>query len=109
MKSFRINFDWRRFIADFCWCSLLGLVGLSVAGFFSQFNWVADIASDFRIQYLIGFSLLAVVFLLLRWRKSAVIATVFALLNGALVLPLYFGRNVPQQAEAHENKLRLMY
>lgn len=70
----------------FLWVSFI----LTLAGFFSQFGLWFDLASHFRLQYLL-FQLLCIALCLLQKKKRLLIVTViFALLNLALILPYYF-------------------
>ncbi|MCR4337756.1 MAG: endonuclease/exonuclease/phosphatase family protein [Candidatus Omnitrophica bacterium] len=63
---------------------------LTIAGFFSQFGWWFDLASHFRVQYF--FWQIFCVLLCIpkkRW-KILSLALVAALVNFALIIPLYF-------------------
>lgn len=65
---------------------LLGAAGfcaaiLSLAGFLGAFAWWLEIASHFRVQYALGFLLLAAVFALGRRKRQALLALALAALN----------------------------
>ncbi len=69
------------------------LLSLStVLGFGGRFWWFADLFAHFRVQYLVGLAVVALVFLLRRRRKQAAVYAGFAVVNLALITPLYFGR-----------------
>lgn len=63
----------------------------SVAGSAGRFWWVLDLASHFRVQYVVVLLVLCLVLVAIRLRRLAVVPGTFALLNLALVLPLYWG------------------
>ena len=63
----------------------------TVLGFLGRFTWFLDLFSHFRVQYLAGLGVLGVLLLIGRRPKTAVVFFVFAGINLAVVLPLYFG------------------
>ena len=63
----------------------------TVAGFLGRFSWFLDLFSHFRVQYLAGLSVVGALLLVLRHRAAAAVMLVFAGVNLAVVLPLYFG------------------
>jgi len=63
----------------------------SVAGFAGRLWWVLDLASHFRVQYVLVLSVLCLILVLIRHGRFAVLSSVFALLNLMLVLPLFWG------------------
>ena len=70
---------------------LLGALGfaaaaISLAGFFGAWAWWLDILSHFRVQYALGFLLLALVFALGRKWRGCAGAILLALINAAPVL-----------------------
>ncbi|XOF34660.1 MAG: endonuclease/exonuclease/phosphatase family protein [Candidatus Electrothrix sp. YB6] len=73
----------------------------TVAGFFGYFFWLADLFAHFRVQYLLGLTLLSLLLLLAGRRKTVGIFLVFAAVNLALLLPLYLGG---QSGTAHEGQ-----
>ena len=81
-------------------------VGGTVAGFLGRFWWPFDIFSHFRVQYFLGLTLIAILLGMLRWKWSALIFTAFALLNFALILPLYLREGGVQRGrEIHESEI----
>ena len=66
-----------------------GLAILSLAGFFSRYNHWLDICDHFRLQYLVLSVILAVVGFFIGQRLCAVLAIIFALLNLAVIFPIY--------------------
>jgi len=64
---------------------------LSLIGFLGQFNWVLDLCSHFRVQYIITLSLFGSLLLSFHCRKTAISFFLMAGMNGAVVLPLFFG------------------
>ena len=64
----------------------------TVFGFLGRFSWFLDLFSHFRVQYAIGLSILGLLLLAGRRRKTAAVFLGFAWVNLALILPLYFGR-----------------
>lgn len=99
MKSEIRNMDFLRFSI-----SLLGLIAAagtvaataSVLGFFGMYNWFFDLCSHFRVQYCLGLGVVAGLLLFPgKWRMAAVFG-IFAMINLAVILPLYFwGEPVP--------------
>jgi len=92
MKSKRPDFFSPRIRA----CGLLTAAGFVVclttlAGFGGRFSWFLDLFSHFRVQYLVGLTILGVLFLVVRHRTTAIIFLIFAWVNLIVVLPLYFG------------------
>lgn len=72
----------------------LGLATL--AGFFGGTWWVLDLFAGFRHQLAIGLILIAVVAAIARWKKTAVAIGLLAVVNLALVAPLFFGPSRPE-------------
>jgi len=69
----------------------LGLALATLAGFLGKAWWIFDLISHFRVQYLVGFSILLSINAI-RGRKQATIAVaVFFAVNAILVVPLWFG------------------
>lgn len=64
----------------------------SILGFFGVYNWVLDLCSHFRVQYFFGLSLVAMLLLAPRRRRSAACFGALAVVNLVVILPLYFGR-----------------
>lgn len=63
----------------------------TIAGFMGRFSWFLDLFSHFRMQYLAGLTVVGLLLLVLRHRVAAAVMLVFAGVNLAVVLPLYFG------------------
>jgi endonuclease/exonuclease/phosphatase (EEP) superfamily protein YafD len=107
MRAFISKFNSRKFCAEFVWYWFVPVAVLSIAGFFSRFHWIADVASDFRVQYTIAFSLAAAVWMFLGWRRSAALALTLAVLNVASIIPLYISDGGNHRGGAAS--LRLLY
>ncbi|NEO86669.1 MAG: hypothetical protein F6J87_20785 [Spirulina sp. SIO3F2] len=78
---------WGLFMAG----GVLASVG-TVFGFLGCFSWFLDLFSHFRVQYLLGLLVLGVLLLVRRRRRTATVFLILALVNLAIVLPLYFGQ-----------------
>lgn len=78
----------------------------TILGFCGRFGWLFDLFSHFRVQYFAGLATVATLLLVPRQRKAAAFFAFFALINLAVILPLYFGPTV--QTNDHEPKLRAM-
>lgn len=68
---------------------LLALV--SIAAFFGGWSWVLDVLANFRVQYAFALVLMAIFLAAGRWGRSAAIAAVGAIVNLAVIIPLYIG------------------
>lgn len=66
-----------------CTATLLGYLG--------RFSWWLDLFSHFRVQYLVGLLVLGLLFLVVRWLRTAAVFLVVAGCNFPAILPLYFG------------------
>ena len=75
----------------------LGLATL--AGFFGGTWWVLDLFAGFRHQLAVGLILIAVVAAIARWKKTAVAIGLLAVVNVALVAPLFFGPSRPETSQ----------
>lgn len=78
----------------------------TVLGFCGPFWWLFDLFSYFRMQYFLGLSIIALLLLMPRQRKTACVFAVFAVINLGTILPLYLGQ--PAQARDHQIRLRAM-
>jgi endonuclease/exonuclease/phosphatase (EEP) superfamily protein YafD len=67
----------------------------TLLGFLGRFGWLLDLFAHFRVQYLVGLGVLAVVALLMRHRVHAACFATGAAVNLVLVAPLWIG-GVPQ-------------
>ncbi len=63
------------------------LCAATAAGFMGRLWWILDLCSHFRVQYLAGLAVLALIFGIARRHKAAVALSVFACANLAVVLP----------------------
>lgn len=63
----------------------------TLAGFWGHKWWLFELTSHFRAQYFLFFAAGTLFFLLSRRYKPAAFYSVFALINLALILPLYWG------------------
>ncbi|MDP6565939.1 MAG: endonuclease/exonuclease/phosphatase family protein [Alphaproteobacteria bacterium] len=79
---------------------IAGLGLLSIAGFAGRHWWLLDIASHFRVQYLIVSVALALLVLPARWYRHAALLAAIGVLNGALILPLYLAPAEPPAGSA---------
>jgi endonuclease/exonuclease/phosphatase (EEP) superfamily protein YafD len=78
--------------------SLRGLVSAAISvgivasllGFLGDHHWTLDLFSHFRVQYMIGATILLLATVVLRQRRNALVASFGLLLNASLVLPLYW-------------------
>lgn len=75
----------------------LGLATL--AGFFGGTWWVLDLFAGFRHQLAVALILIAVVAAIARWKKTAVAIGLLAVVNLALVAPLFFGPSRPETSQ----------
>ncbi|MGH8911497.1 MAG: endonuclease/exonuclease/phosphatase family protein, partial [Acidimicrobiia bacterium] len=67
------------------------LVVVSVAAFFGRWSWVLDVLANFRPQYVVVLLAFAALLFLGRWRKTAAVVLGGAILNAAVVAPLFLG------------------
>lgn len=79
----------RGLIAAAMTLTILGGIAGSLLGLAGDSHWALDLFSHFRLQYLIGASLLFVLALLLRQWRNASLAGAGLLLNALLIWPLY--------------------
>jgi endonuclease/exonuclease/phosphatase (EEP) superfamily protein YafD len=76
------------------WLSLLVGASATLAGFLGRLWWVFDLFSHFRLQYLIFFLAVGLLFAGLRQFLGAGTACLFAGINLALILPVYLGSSL---------------
>lgn len=96
-----------RFCA-FVFVCTVGAAIASQAGFAGRIWWFLDLASHFRVQYFWALAVAAVTLACCRhWRRAAV-AAVFALLNLALVAPLYFNAGPPAATAGAKTRIRAL-
>jgi len=91
---------WSRFAVLAALACVPGLLG-----FLSGMWWRFELLSHFRVQYAIVLGALTIPFLVARRFRFAAVPGACALINIALILPLYFG---PSNAEADGPKLRIL-
>ena len=70
------------------------LVAVSLAGFGGRLWWIFDLFSHFRVQYGIGLIMTASVLAFRHRWKNSLIFSIFAVLNLALVVPVFFGNTI---------------
>jgi endonuclease/exonuclease/phosphatase (EEP) superfamily protein YafD len=78
----------------------------TVLGFLGQAWWFFDLFSHFRVQYLLGLSVIALILLLFRKRRISLVFAAFALINLAVILPIYIGK--PPAGTLNSPALRAM-
>ncbi len=92
-------------VADAFWAllllAILGVAGLTLAGFFARLWWLFELASHFRVQYFLILAGCALVFLAGRRTEAAALAGGVALVNLALILPAYLGQPRTPSQPAH--------
>lgn len=64
---------------------------VTVAAFFGRWSWFLDVLANFRVQYAVALLILAALLFLGRWYRTGTVILVGALLNGAVIVPLYIG------------------
>lgn len=84
------------------WLAAGGAWLATLLGFAGRIWWVFDLFSHFRVQYLVGFSLMALIFLMGAVFSGAGVALTGALINLALVVPLY---RKPDPAQTSDSKV----
>lgn len=80
-----------------CVCTLTGFLG--------EAWWLLDLTSHFRVQYAVILFVCSVLLAIPREWKWSVLFSVGAIINAAMVLPMYFGG--PPQAKASSPLLRV--
>ncbi len=84
----------------------MALAAVTVAAFFGQWFWLADIAANFRPQYLVALLVLGAVLMMGKWRTTGSITLAAAALNLVVVLPLFVGS--PGDAASSAPAIRVM-
>ena len=108
VRAWRREID-RRFRLRWATVMIVLLGILTVAGWFGGFEYHAEIASQFRIQYCWAAGGLAAILACFRiWRPAAAAAGV-ALVNGALLLPWFLGASATPVAAAGARPLTLLF
>lgn len=77
----------------------VGVLLVSLAAFFGQLSWVLDVLANFRVQFAVGLVALGSLLILGRWRRTGAVVLVGAVVNAAVVVPLFFGggRTIPPE------------
>ena len=115
MMNYRRFWPFQRFWRGLFWGLLtvtaVALALVSLSGFFNipvstvRFwrwtGWLSELSSNFRPYYFVAFSLLAILFALGRKVKRTLFVSAFALLNLALILPLYAGSQPPAASQTY--------
>lgn len=83
-----------------CFATLFALLG--------RFSWFLDLFSHFRMQYLVGLSVVGVLLLVIRRFKTATFFFIFAAINLASVLPLYLGSHTAESEIAFTVRAMLL-
>jgi endonuclease/exonuclease/phosphatase (EEP) superfamily protein YafD len=71
----------------------------TIAGFASQFGWLLELTSHFRVQYFFTLVIITIWLASLKKLAAATVCAVFAIVNLTLILPFY----LPMGAMAQEN------
>ncbi len=84
-----------RRLREFPW-NLISAAGFVVytatlLGFLGQFHWFLDLFSHFRVQYLLGLSVISILLIIRKRYRSAAVYLTGVLINAAIILPLYVG------------------
>ncbi len=88
-----------------CDIAAIGLLTVTLLGFFGRLHWTLDLFSHFRVQYMqLGLVLIAIT-LWKRLNKRAMALVLLAAINYAFVLPLYMGKPEPAPVEPHRAML----
>jgi endonuclease/exonuclease/phosphatase (EEP) superfamily protein YafD len=77
----------------------IGILIVSLLGYFGKFSWFLDLFSHFRVQYL---QLCLIPFMIALWKrrnKLAIALVLLVCLNYTFVLPLYFGKPGPAESK----------
>lgn len=69
----------------------LALTLVSVAAFFGRWSWLLDVLANFRVQYAVALVFMSLFLFLGRWRRTAGVVVLGALINLAVIVPLFVG------------------
>jgi endonuclease/exonuclease/phosphatase (EEP) superfamily protein YafD len=72
------------------------MVAASVGGLAGRYWWLLDLASHFRVQYLVVLAVVATILSVVRAYRMAAVYAVVAVANLAFVLPMYIGGTEPR-------------
>lgn len=70
----------------------LALTLASLAAFLGRWSWVLDVLANFRIQYVLVLGTMALFLFLGRWNRTALVVLAGAVVNLAVVVPLFVGQ-----------------
>lgn len=84
----------------------VALAIVSLAAFLGRWVWWLDVLANFRAQYVVSLSVLGLVIMMSKWRKTGYAVLGVALINLVVVLPLYIGS--PADAALESPSLRVM-
>jgi endonuclease/exonuclease/phosphatase (EEP) superfamily protein YafD len=96
--------------SDVTFWGLAGALGAvtcaaTLASLASAAGWPIELASHFRVQYLLTLIVLALLFVLRKRTRTAVVLALFAIPNAAAIAPAFFGARIENKPSAD---LRLM-
>ncbi len=88
----------------------VGAVGCcaTIFGCLGRFFWLLDMFSHFRVQYFLALSIVGLLLLFSKHRKTAALFVVFAGVNLGFFLPLYFGGQAAAPEEASSLRALLL-
>ncbi|CAN5836906.1 endonuclease/exonuclease/phosphatase family protein [soil metagenome] len=69
----------------------MALTLVSVAAFFGRWSWVLDVLANFRAQYAVALLFMGIWLLIGRWKRTAAAVLAGAVVNLAVIAPLYLG------------------
>lgn len=78
----------------------------AVAAFFGQWVWWLDVVANFRVQYLVALTVLGVLLMVGKWRRTGSGVLLVAAVNLVVVLPLFVGS--PGVSDVSRPSLRVM-
>ena len=95
----------RFFPGGFLYLAAVGACVPPLIGFLGRAWWRFELLCHFRAQYFLGLAVVSLLLVIRKHFKAASITGVVALINLALILPLYFG---PSQPTGNGQPLRLL-
>lgn len=99
---------WLKILIDLAYTLTVFTLLFTLAGYGGGFHWGLDLFSHFRVQYLAGGALLAVILLLLRRWRWSVVALLCVSMNAVAVLPWYGRRHRGPGEGAETTNLRVV-
>ncbi len=79
---------------------------VAVAAFFGRWVWWLDLLANFRVQYLVALTVLGVLLMVGKWRRTGSGVLMVAAVNLVVVLPLFVGS--PGTSDVFRPSLRVM-